>query len=71
MKKKNKYYVSYVEGCSYKLKSFNTEEELNSFVAKFAMTMYNNPDNWIEFAFKGEILLMDQTRADFNAMEIK
>lgn len=66
-KKNTKYYVRYVESCTPKLKSFKTESEMNKFIAKFAVeTMYGNPDNWIDYAFKGEMLLVDKSQVDFQ-----
>lgn len=56
-KNKDKYYLVYTERCTPKVKSFNTETELHKFMAEFSCNMYDNPDNWIDFAFCGNIVL--------------
>lgn len=52
-----KYYLKYVESCTPKIKEFSTKEKLYKFAAEFATSIYNNPDNWIDMAFKGDIFL--------------
>lgn len=54
---KKKCYLYYVESCTPKIKEFNNKNDLYKFTAEFGCTIYDNPDNWIEFAFAGDVFL--------------
>lgn len=57
MAKKKRYYLQYIEGCTQKVKEFKSKEELYKFAAEFGANSYDNPDNWIDLAFEGDIIL--------------
>lgn len=50
------YRVYYIENCTTKLKSFSDILKMYQFVTKFQMDSLNNPDNFIELIFEGELL---------------
>ena len=57
------YHVSYVEGCTPKIKSFYTKYDASKFVANFMLKhqFANIDDNWINMVFKGDIVYIDPT----------
>lgn len=55
--KKKKIFVHYVDGCSPKMKTFTDKNKMYKFVAEFQTKHEQNPDNWVDFVFEGEILL--------------
>lgn len=56
MKKQN-YFLVYTEECNLKVKEFLTIEEMHKFMAEFSLTLYDNPDNSIDYAFQGDIVM--------------
>lgn len=51
------YFLVYSEGCTPKIKEFRNEKDLHKFMAEFSLDMYDNPDNWIDYVFQGDIIM--------------
>ena len=56
-KKKIRYYLRYVSDCTPRLKEFKNKEDLYKFAAELGASSYDNPDNWIDYAFEGKVFL--------------
>lgn len=57
---KDKYNVIYVERCTQQLAEFATKELAEKFIQKFSTESENNPDNWIDYVFKGRKLNLSE-----------
>jgi hypothetical protein len=56
-----KYHLMFTEACSIKIKSFHTEKEMMEFAGKFAISSKDNPDNFIDGMFYGQLGWIDES----------